>query len=78
MNKRLTRSRGYVRKKSYETVQFSSFSGDFSFIMSLIFVEGNGMSDWIKFWLNSFGGYSLDPNTWCMKIYVFFFIDIFF
>ena len=62
MNKGLTRSREYVRRKSYEIVQFSGFGGDFSFIISLIFVEGNIIFDCIKFWLNSFGGYSLDPN----------------
>ena len=70
---RLTWSIGNVRKKSYEIVQFPGLGeGDFFyfilfFIISSIFIEENGIFNGKKFWLNPFGGYSLDPNK-CARL----------
>ena len=72
---RLTWSIGNVRKKSYEIVQFPGLGeGDFFyfilfFIISSIFIEENGIFNGIKFCLNPFGGYSLDPNK-CARLLI--------
>ena len=61
-----------MRKKSYEIVQFSGLGeGDFLLLLFFfsIFIEENGIFNGIKFWLNPFGGYSLDPNM-CARLLI--------